>query len=61
MSGISYRISFNVYDSSGIKIGDVEFSADGRTVESIEEDVKKIEMAMDSLKKKIQDFVKDEQ
>ena len=39
MSGISYRISFDVFNSSGIKIGEVEFSAEGRIASTINEDI----------------------
>lgn len=57
MSGINYRISFGVFDSSGIKIGEIEFTVDGITAD-IEKDLSRIKKAMNSIKEQIQGSVK---
>ena len=59
MSGINYRISFGVFDSSGIKIGEIEFTVDGIT-RDIEKDLLGIKKAMNSIKEEIQNSVKSE-
>ena len=58
MSSVNYKISFNVYDSSFIKIGEVEITIDGILAE-IEKDLPEIKKAMNSIKKEIKDTVED--